>query len=183
MEYIDELILSRDKPRFVLTSTFRAIAEQTENELKRKRAVENMFVEPGGGEGNNIENKNRFKRFKQGNELIGAKQGERGGSPADRETDPEKTNEDVRADWKMSANEFKRVISPYVVTCPKLGNKTVCGMFHIVGRCYFGSQCRHSHEKLTEEVSNEIDQWIKECKQKAKDSPNKQKGKGKNKGD
>jgi hypothetical protein len=32
-------------------------------------------------------------------------------------------------------------------------------------------------------VSKEIDQWIKECKQKAKESPNKLKGKGKNKGD
>jgi hypothetical protein len=69
-EYVDELILSRDKPRFVLTSTFRAIAEQTESELKRKRMAENLYLEPA--EDGNME-KNRFKRFKKGNELIGAK--------------------------------------------------------------------------------------------------------------
>jgi hypothetical protein len=54
-------------------------------------------------------------------------------------------------------------------------------MYNIVGRCYFGSQCRHSHDDLSDNAAEEMDKWISECKKKAKDSPNNKQKKGKKK--
>jgi hypothetical protein len=78
----------------------------------------------------------------------------------------------------MSANEFRKVISPHLSECPKLDDKSVCAMYNIVGRCYFGSQCRHSHDELSDGAADEMEKWIKDCKKKAKDSPNNNKKKG-----
>jgi hypothetical protein len=47
---------------------------------------------------------------------------------------------------------------------------------HIVGCCVFGNQCRHSHDKLPDNVCEEIDKWIKECKEKAAKKDNKKNG-------
>jgi hypothetical protein len=56
-------------------------------------------------------------------------------------------------------------------------------MFNIVGRCYFGSKCHHSHEDLPDNVAKEMDNWIKECRKIAKDSPKKNGKKGQKKND
>jgi hypothetical protein len=41
-------------------------------------------------------------------------------------------------------------------------------MFHIIGRCGFGSKCRNLHDELPEPVRDEMDKWIKVCKEEAK---------------
>jgi hypothetical protein len=73
-------------------------------------------------------------------------------------------------------NEFKRVISPFAKTCPKLGDKSICAMFNLVGRCHFGSRCHHSHEELPENVGVEMERWVAECKKQAKEPTPKKNG-------
>jgi hypothetical protein len=87
---------------------------------------------------------------------------------SDREDGIQRKNPNVNKDWKMSSREFKNVLAPYTTDMPKVGNRSICGMFHIVGRCLFGNQCRHSHDELPESVCVEIENWIKDCKEKHK---------------
>jgi hypothetical protein len=97
----------------------------------------------------------------------------------EREVDPAKTNDKVRKEWKMSMNEFRRVMGPDMKNCPTLDGKSICAMFNIVGRCYFGSSCHHSHDDLPDDVCEKMEKWIEECRKVAKDSPKKKKnGKG-----
>jgi hypothetical protein len=79
----------------------------------------------------------------------------------------------------MAWKEFRRVISQNIENCPTNGEKQVCAMYNIVGRCPFGSQCKHSHDELPSDVRDEFEEWIKECKSKAKQ--NNKKGGKKNK--
>jgi hypothetical protein len=76
----------------------------------------------------------------------------------------------------MSAKKFKELLSPYTTEMPKLGNKTICAMYNIVGRCVFGNQCRHSHDELPEDIYAEVDKWIKACKEKAEKKAGKKQG-------
>jgi hypothetical protein len=149
---------------------FKNILEQTKRELKRKRGAE----DDGDSSDDKKGRKNKFRKFKKNEGKGGADDGN-----PDRESDPERFNENVRANWKMSANKFRNVISPHLSECPKLDDKSVCAMYNIVGRCYFGSQCRHSHDKLLSDgAADAMEKWIKDCKKKAKDSPNNEKKKG-----
>jgi hypothetical protein len=75
----------------------------------------------------------------------------------------------------MANKEFKWVISPNTSKCPKLGEKSICTMYNIVGRCYFGSRCHHSHDELTGAVKNEFEKWVLECKRMAKEHNMKEK--------
>jgi hypothetical protein len=70
-------------------------------------------------------------------------------------------------------NEFQRLMVPEMKNCPTLDRKSICAMFNIVGQCYFGSSCHHSHEDLPNDVCEEIGKWIEECKEVAKESPKK----------
>jgi hypothetical protein len=168
---ITTLVQSQQRPNFVITGVFKNILEQTKRELKRKRNAD-------GDDGDSADDRkgrknNKFRKFRKNYGKGGVDEGN-----PDRETDPEKHNENVRSNWKMSANEFRKVISPHLAECPKLDDKSVCAMYNIVGRCYFGSQCRHLHDELSTGAAEEMDKWIKECKKKAKDSPNNNKKKG-----
>jgi hypothetical protein len=166
---ITTLVQSQQKSNFVLTRIYKELLEQTKRDQKRKRNAEDDDEEASDEKRGK---RNKFRKFKKNGD----------GNP-DRETDPEKINENVRDNWKMSANEFRKVISPHLADCPKLDNKNVCAMYNIVGRCYFGSQCRHSHDDLSDNAAEEMDKWIIECKKKAKDSPNNKHKKGKKKDD
>jgi hypothetical protein len=53
-------------------------------------------------------------------------------------------------------------------------------MFNIVGRCHFGARCHHSHDELPDDVCEAIENWVAECKKKAKDKTPKRNG-GENK--
>jgi hypothetical protein len=99
----------------------------------------------------------------------------------EREEDPNHTNQNLNPKWKMSGNEFRRIISPNVKNSPKVGDRPVCAMFNIIGRCGFGSKCHNYHDELPEAVQIEMDKWIKECKENAKKNP-KKKGGGLKKG-
>jgi hypothetical protein len=77
---------------------------------------------------------------------------------------------------RKEKNEFKRVISPFAKTCPKLGDKSICAMFNLVGRCHFGSRCYHSHEELPEDVGVAMERWVAECKKQAKEPTPKKNG-------
>jgi hypothetical protein len=86
---------------------------------------------------------------------------------SDQEDGIQRKNPNVNKNWKMPARKFKEILSPYTTKMPKLGNKTICAMYNIVGRCVFGNQCRHSHDELPEDVCVKINKWIKDCKEKA----------------
>jgi hypothetical protein len=158
-------VKARDRPTFVLSTVHRRIKDQTNRDLlmKRRRGENGDDDIAMGGNPNGGGYKNRLKRLKR-NENA---------DDQEREIDPEKTNDNVRKEWKMPANEFQRVCGEYTESFPKLGNKSICVMYNIVGRCYFGANCKHTHADLPDDVVAEIDDWINNCKKKGKDSPKK----------
>jgi hypothetical protein len=137
--------------------------------------------EAAAGGGGILQNNKRQKQ--QGGKQGAYKDGVLGDDGAyQRKEDLNQTNKNLNPDWKMSWREFRRVITPYVVSCPKNGEKSVCARYFIVGKCFFGSQCHHSHDDLTDEAKVEIEKWIGECKKKAKAAGgNKKKNGNKNK--
>jgi hypothetical protein len=68
----------------------------------------------------------------------------------------------------MDKKEFKKIVGPYVLDCPKMGRKSVCALYNIVGFCFFGSQCRHSHDEMSDDTKEEFEKWLNACKKKAK---------------
>jgi hypothetical protein len=52
-------------------------------------------------------------------------------------------------------------------------------MYNIIGRCGFGSKCHNYHDELPADVRDEMDKWIKACKEDAKKNPKKGGGKKK----
>jgi hypothetical protein len=68
---------------------------------------------------------------------------------------------------------LKILISPQVASCPKINDKSVCAMYNIIGECYFGSRCNHSHDELPKKVKSEMQKWIDDCKAKAKENKKK----------
>jgi hypothetical protein len=186
-EHIDEIaktirgfVKARTKPTFVLPKVIRQIYDQTKRELatERKRKYDDDRVAIGIGGNPNADN--HLKRLKKNNGKGAGNEYE-----PEREVDPEKSNDNVRKDWKMSANEFRRVLGEHMKSCPTLEDgKSICAMYNIVGRCYFGSKCHHSHDELPDNIAKEMDDWINDCRKKAKDSPKNKNGKrGPNKKD
>jgi hypothetical protein len=185
-EHIDEIaktihgfVKARTKPTFVLPRVIRQIYDQTIRDLaadrKRKYDDDRAAIGIGGDPNAN----NRLKRLKKND-----RKGDGGGYEPEREVDPEKSNDNVHKDWKMSANEFRRVMGEHMKSCPTLEDgKSICAMFNIVGRCYFGSKCHHSHDELPDNIVKKMDDWINECRKKAKDSPKKNRKRGPNKKD
>lgn len=163
-ETLPSLIQTRTKPSFILTDILHLILDQSMREMQQKRNAENAF----GGNGGNYNNRDKFKKINGGDEAQ------------KREGNPNQKNEKIRASLKMSMNEFKKVISPFAKSCPKIGDKSVCAMFNIVGRCHFGARCHHSHDELPDDVCEAIENWVAECKKKAKDKTPKRNG-GENK--
>jgi hypothetical protein len=159
---LSSLIQTRTKPSYVLTTCLRLIAEQSQLEAQQKRNAENAFgaINADGKKGGN-----KYRKW----------QGDAGGN-LEREEDPQRKNNNIRANLKMSMNEFKRVISPFAKTCPKLGEKLICAMFNLVGRCHFGARCHHSHDELPEDVCIEMERWVAECKKQVKEQTPKKNG-------
>jgi hypothetical protein len=175
------IIESRAIPNFCFNHTIRLIRDQSREELRKKRALEDAFlnreaaVAGGGGQ---LQNNKRQKQ--QGGKHAHKDDGSIDGGDH-REEDPNQTNNNLNPDWKMSSREFRRIISPYVASCPKNGEKSVCARFFLVGKCFFGSQCHHSHDELTEGAKVDIEKWVGECRKKAKTAAGNKKKNGNNK--
>jgi hypothetical protein len=170
---IGRFIRSQEKPTLLINGVLRTIADEARSELKRKQeaaaAIEDHtgFTPP----------RNKFKQNQQ--DKLQKQQRGGGGGPrndffkaahevdSDHEDGIQRKNPNVNKNWKMSTTKFKEIISPYTTKMPKLGNRSICAMYNIVGRCVFGNQCRHSHDDLPDDVCAEIDKWIKSCKEKA----------------
>jgi hypothetical protein len=145
----------------------RKIADQSEQERKRKQELDKIFdptghtpprkTPKGGG-------KERRVRFR--------KKGYNGSDDSDDDDGPEedqrRENPNVNPDWKMDKKEFKKIVGPYVSDCPKMGRKLVCALYNIVGFCFFGSQCRHLHDERSDDTKEEFEKWLNACKKKAK---------------
>jgi hypothetical protein len=162
---VRKLLRKRARPNIVITGKIKIIADLTREEQIKKQKLEAAFF--GNQEGGlHKQQQNQAK----GNKFQRNKNGEGGprDDGLDRETDPDTVNPNVNPDWKMSWREFRRFIAPNVVICPKNGDKSVCEMYTMVGRCHFGARCYHSHDELSEEAKKEIGKWIAECKSKAK---------------
>jgi hypothetical protein len=168
---IKESVKSRSKPNFVMTSMVRAIAEQSRVEVKRKQEADAL----AGKTGFTPPRKKRQEKGKRVRFYDGGDDNSDDNSSDGRESDPRQVNPKLNPKWKMSNKEFKRVISPNTSKCPKLGEKSICAMYNIVGRCYFGSRCHHSHDELTGTVRNEFEKWIVESKKMAKEHNKKEK--------
>lgn len=165
---IKSSIQNRSKPNYVLTSMIRAIADQSKQEVKRKRDAENLAHRTGftpPRKNNKDKNKHRV-RFRDDDSADD-------NSDDEREDDPRQVNLKVNPKWKMTGKDFKEVISPNTPKCPKLKGKSICARYNILGRCFFGSRCHHSHEELTGRVKEEFGKWISDCKKKAKENDNK----------
>jgi hypothetical protein len=169
---ISRMIRSQAKPSLMINGILRTIADEARSELKRKQeaaaAMEEHtgFTPPRKGQKKeqvqqllqkNPANKQPPQRFKNEQD-----------ADSDREDGIQRKNPNVNKDWKMSSREFKNVLAPYTADMPKLGNRSICAMFHIVGRCLFGNRCRHSHDELPESVCVEIERWIADCKEQNK---------------
>jgi hypothetical protein len=164
-----DFIRTREKPAIVMTKVLHGISDQTKRELQAKRKRDYTNPEDPGAGDPNARRQRLAKQRNNGDNDEGA----------EREVDPAKTNDKVRKEWKMSMNEFRRVMGPDMKNCPTLDGKSICAMFNIVGRCYFGSSCHHSHDELPDDICEEMDKWIEERRKVAKDSPKKKKnGKG-----
>jgi hypothetical protein len=160
-------IRKRAIPNFTMNVAIKAIAEQSKTEYKRK-------LEKAVGEIHTgltpPRNKLRQQQYQQGR--IGGPKRDEPDDDEDRDANL-RTNPNVNKNWKMSVKKFKEIINPNISKMPKIGNKSICAMYNIVGRCAFGAQCRHTHEELTGNVKTEFEKWLAACKeqQQGKKSP------------
>jgi hypothetical protein len=164
------MIRSQAKPSLMINGILRTIADEARSELKRKQEVaaamdeHTSFTPPRRGL--------KKEQAQQLQGYLGNKQPQHFKNEQDADSDRkdgiQRKNPNVNKDWKMLSRKFKNVLSPYTADMPKLGNRLICAMFHIVGRCLFGNRCRHSHDELPENVCADIENWIADCKEKSK---------------
>jgi hypothetical protein len=173
---IANIIKTRSPPNYIINTIIRQIANQTRDESKRKLAAEGVLGHTGLTPPRKHRQRERNKNKNRGRDSSDDEDNER-------EEDPNRTNQNPDPNWKMSGNEFRRVISPNTKSCPKVGERPVCAMFHIIGRCGFGSRCHNHHDELPDPVREEMDKWIKACKEEAKKKNPKKKGGDKKKRD
>jgi hypothetical protein len=160
------LLLQKRAPLgFVLTEMIQSIIDQSRKDSKRKQEDANEKQTPTGFS----PARNKQKKKHRNQKRNGPDDDD---EDSDREVDPQSKNPKVNPDWKMSWREFRRVISPQVANCPKVNGKSVCAMYNIVGECYFGSRCNHSHDDLPKTVKTEMQKWINDCKEKANKKKN-----------
>jgi hypothetical protein len=171
---IANIIKTRSPPNY--NTIIRQIANQTRDESKRKLAAEGVLGHTGLTPPRKHRQRERNKNKNRGRDSSDDEDYER-------EEDPNRTNQNPDPNWKMSGNEFRRVISPNTKSCPKVGERPVCAMFHIIGRCGFGSRCHNHHDELPDPIREEMDKWIKACKEEAKKKNPKKKGGDKKKRD
>jgi hypothetical protein len=161
----------RDPLGFVLTDMIQSVIDQSKRELKRKHEDEAGAKTRTGGFSPTAKKPKRGKKGR-GNRNRDSSDDD----DSDREVDPQCHNPKLNPNWKMSWKDFRKIISPRVDGCPKINDKSVCAMFNIVGECYFGSRCNHSHEDLPKKVKDEMQKWIDDCKEKASKNDKKKNG-------
>jgi hypothetical protein len=165
---VANIIKTRSPPNYIINTIIRQIADQTKDDNKRKLIAEGIQNRTGLTPPRKQRQRERNKN----------KNNDSDDDDDEREEDPNRTNQNLNPNWKMSGNEFRRVISPNVKkSCPKVGDRPVCAMFNIIGRCGFGSKCKNYHDVLPADVHDAMDKWIKSCKDAAQ---NGKKGKKKN---
>jgi hypothetical protein len=148
-------IRKRSTPNFAMNVAIKAIADQSKSEHKRK--LEKAVGEIHTGL---TPPRKQHQQYKQQLEQ----------KDTDRDENL-RTNPNVNKDWKMSVRKFKELVNPHISKMPKLGNKSICAMYNIVGRCAFGAQCRHAHDVLTGNVKAEFEKWLDGCKNSDKKAP------------
>jgi hypothetical protein len=162
---VSNIIKTRSPPNYIINTIIHRIADQTREETKRKLVAEGIL----GHTGMTPPRQQQYRERKY-------KNGDSDEDDDEHEEDPNHTYPNLNPNWKMSGNKFRRVISPNSKNCPKVGNRPVCVMYNIIGRCGFGSKCHNHHDELPESVRDEMDKWIKACKEKAKKKNPKKKG-------
>jgi hypothetical protein len=157
---VANIIKTRSPPGYIINTLISRIADQTRAETKRKLMAEGILNHTG---------LTPPRKQRQAERRKNRNNKESDDDDDEREEDPSRLNPNVDPKWRMSGNEFRRVISPHAKKdCPKVGNQQVCAMFHILGRCGFGSKCHNFHDELPGAVHDEMDKWIKHCKEGAK---------------
>jgi hypothetical protein len=74
--------------------------------------------------------------------------------------DPNKHNSKVPRDWKVEPNVFRKIVTPKVSELPKQDGKSICALFHILGKCSRGKSCPHSHNDLSSETKDALSTFI-----------------------
>jgi hypothetical protein len=175
---VRHLIRRRSRPDFIINTVIQNIADHSKSKYKRKleetiggRLSHTGLTPPRKQrqQNNHDYQKGRFKKEDADN-----------GNDSDREN--VRKNPNLNKQWKMTVKEFRRIITPNTKKAmPMIGERSICAMYNIVGRCVFGAQCHHSHEELTGEAKAEFEKWLSACKDEANAAKQDEKNKKKNK--
>jgi hypothetical protein len=128
-------IRSQEKPTLLINGVLRTIADEARSELKRKQEAAAAIKDHTGftPPRNKLKQEKLQKQQRAGgkgpwNKLKNAQEVD-----SDHEDGIQHKNPNVNKKWKMSMTKFKEIISPYTTEMPKLGNRSICSLYNIVG--------------------------------------------------
>jgi hypothetical protein len=176
---VRHLIRRRSRPDFIINTVIQNIADQSKSDYKRK--LQETIGGNLGHTGHTLPRKQRQQNnHDYQREKFKREAADDNGNDSDRENF--RKTPKLNKQWKMSVKEFRRVITPNTKKgMPMIGERSICAMYNIVGRCVYGAQCHHSHEELTGEAKAEFEKWLSACKEEANAAEKDEKYKKKNK--